>query len=168
MVIGKVGNYIQTEILRSDHAAREEETELYQRIAQETIGSTYVEEDPSVSEWFRDLVPTAAGTLDYFQDLFPSASWIRRYNLHWLLGDAIAGELRYHYDIAIADCCMFRRHGWPGGRPTGDGVCVPCTLKPCLWLVHYLHGRLLVLDLRNLQGHSHWCRFLWKPNSVQY
>lgn len=168
MIIGKVGKYIQTEILRSDHAAREEETELYKRIAQETIDSTYVEEDPSVSEWFRDLVPTAAGTLEYFQNLFPSASWVRRYNLHWLLGDAIAGKCRCNYDIAIADCYMFRRHGWPGGRPTGHGLCVPCTVEPCLWLVHYFHGRLLVLDFRDLQGHSHRCRFPGQFNGIQY
>lgn len=91
MVVSKVGNYIRGEILHSDHAAREEETEILRNIAQETIGSAYLEKDPGVLEWIRELAPTATGTLEYFQDLFPSASWLRRYNSHWLLGDAIAG-----------------------------------------------------------------------------
>ena len=61
-------------------------------IAQDTIGETYIEQDPSVLEWFRDLVPTSQDVADYARGLFPSARWIPRYNLHWLAGDAIAGK----------------------------------------------------------------------------
>lgn len=88
----KAGDYIQTKILHSNHTAREEDSRVLGNVAQENIGSEFFEEDPSVSEWFRDLLPTAADAAHYLQNLFPSASWIRRYNLHWLLGDAIAGR----------------------------------------------------------------------------
>ncbi|CAA9961975.1 Sulfate permease protein [Pyrenophora teres f. maculata] len=63
----------------------------FANIAHDTIGDTYIEEDPSVLEWFRELVPTSQGVADYARGLFPSARWIRRYNVHWLTGDAIAG-----------------------------------------------------------------------------
>ncbi|KAJ4351476.1 uncharacterized protein N0V89_006819 [Didymosphaeria variabile] len=91
MATRKLGSYIQTNILHVDHAAREEESCKYQKIARESIEDPFLEEDPSVVEAFRGLVPTASDVADYFVNLFPSASWIRRYNLHWLLGDAIAG-----------------------------------------------------------------------------
>ncbi|PFH60991.1 hypothetical protein XA68_18464 [Ophiocordyceps unilateralis] len=52
---------------------------------------TYMEEEPTVAEWFGQLAPTWAGTAAYLVDLFPSASWIRRYNVRWLAGDLIAG-----------------------------------------------------------------------------
>ncbi|POR35580.1 Sulfate permease 2 [Tolypocladium paradoxum] len=52
---------------------------------------TYLEDEPSVAEWFKDLAPTRAGATRYVKALFPSASWIRRYNLRWLLGDIVAG-----------------------------------------------------------------------------
>ncbi|KAI4687983.1 uncharacterized protein J4E84_004911 [Alternaria hordeiaustralica] len=60
-------------------------------IAHETVGETYIEEDPSVAEWFREFIPTSHGAAQYVRELFPSARWLRRYNLHWLAGDAIAG-----------------------------------------------------------------------------
>ncbi|KAF1965302.1 sulfate permease-like protein [Bimuria novae-zelandiae CBS 107.79] len=91
MATRKIGDYVQTRILHANPADQEEEKRVLQKIAQDTIGDPYFEEDPTVAEWFRDLVPTAAGVGEYFQNLFPSASWLRRYNLHWLLGDAIAG-----------------------------------------------------------------------------
>ena len=72
-----------------DHSAR---TASLHQISEKTIGNAYVEEDPSVAEWFRDLVPTRHDAAEYVRELFPSAQWIRRYNFHWLAGDAIAGE----------------------------------------------------------------------------
>ncbi|KAF1839318.1 sulfate permease [Decorospora gaudefroyi] len=71
-----------------DHSAR---TSLLKQAASDTSCDVYVEDDPSVSEWFRELVPTSQGIAEYVRDLFPSAQWVPRYNLHWLLGDAIAG-----------------------------------------------------------------------------
>lgn len=63
-------------------------------IAHETVGETYIEEDPSVAEWFREFIPTSHGVAEYVRELFPSAQWLRRYNSHWLAGDAIAGMYR--------------------------------------------------------------------------
>ncbi|KAK7187495.1 sulfate permease [Paraphaeosphaeria sporulosa] len=91
MATQRIRNYVQTNILHVDRAAQEQEKRILRKIAHDTIDDTFFEEDPSVAEWFRDLVPTVSGVADYFHNLFPSASWIRRYNLHWLLGDAIAG-----------------------------------------------------------------------------
>ncbi|RAR14062.1 sulfate permease [Stemphylium lycopersici] len=70
---------------------RSPQTETLKNVAHETIGETYIEEDPSVAEWFRECVPTSQDAAGYVRELFPSARWIRRYNLHWLAGDAIAG-----------------------------------------------------------------------------
>ncbi|RDA95007.1 hypothetical protein CP533_2108 [Ophiocordyceps camponoti-saundersi (nom. inval.)] len=52
---------------------------------------TYTEDEPTVCEWFGQLTPTWGGARCYLVNLFPSASWIRRYNLRWLAGDLIAG-----------------------------------------------------------------------------
>lgn len=63
------------------------------RRARDVLGpaDTYLEDEPSVAEWFKDLAPTRAGATRYVEALFPSASWIRRYNLRWLAGDMMAG-----------------------------------------------------------------------------
>lgn len=62
--------------------------------ARETIApaETFIEEEPAISELFRELRPTKQDAVDYIQGLFPAAIWIRRYNLRWLLGDLIAGR----------------------------------------------------------------------------
>jgi hypothetical protein len=81
---------------------RSVQTAFLNDVANDTVGETYIEEDPSVAEWFRQLVPTSHGAAEYARDLFPSARWLRRYNLHWLAGDAIAGMLR----ISPTSCCF--------------------------------------------------------------
>jgi sodium-independent sulfate anion transporter 11 len=60
--------------------------------AQKHLSRVFLEEEPTVAEWVRDLAPTRQGTSNYMNELFPSATWISRYNLNWLLGDAIAGR----------------------------------------------------------------------------
>ncbi|KAF4982423.1 hypothetical protein FZEAL_1941 [Fusarium zealandicum] len=61
--------------------------------ARETItpADIYLEQEPTVFEWFKEFAPSRDAALQYFQGLFPSASWIPRYGLSWLLGDVIAG-----------------------------------------------------------------------------
>jgi sodium-independent sulfate anion transporter 11 len=76
---------------------RRNQTAFLEQIARETINQTYHEDDPSVAEWFRDLVPSSAGVAEYVSDLFPSAQWVRRYNMHWLMGDVIAGTILAAY-----------------------------------------------------------------------
>lgn len=51
----------------------------------------YLEQEPTVGEFLRELAPTRDGAAHYLTTLFPSFSWIRRYCLRWLLGDFIAG-----------------------------------------------------------------------------
>ncbi|KAF2029684.1 sulfate permease-like protein [Setomelanomma holmii] len=70
---------------------RRKKTASLEQIARETINQTYHEDHPSVAEWFRGLVPSSAGVAEYVAELFPSAQWVRRYNLHWVMGDVIAG-----------------------------------------------------------------------------
>lgn len=92
MPSGRIGTFFQTRVFHADPESRRQETETFQKISREAIGETFLEEDPTVAEWFRSLLPTSAGAGQYVQNLFPSAQWMRRYNLHWLLGDSIAGE----------------------------------------------------------------------------
>ncbi|KAH8724846.1 sulfate permease-like protein, partial [Phaeosphaeriaceae sp. PMI808] len=91
---GKMKTYLAKKA-RSVFAVSSEEHRRHrvslEQIARETINQTYQEDDPSVSEWFRDLVPSSAGVAEYVTELFPSAQWVRRYNVHWLMGDVIAG-----------------------------------------------------------------------------
>jgi sodium-independent sulfate anion transporter 11 len=95
-----LGNTIKTyvsEKLRKTFDASSEKrsnrTTSLEQIARETINQTYLEDDPSVAEWARGLVPSSAGVVEYVSELFPSARWMRRYNLHWLAGDMVAGTL---------------------------------------------------------------------------
>ncbi|KAF1360426.1 sulfate permease [Lizonia empirigonia] len=58
-----------------------------------TVGSahTYVEEEPTAGEWFREVLPSGHELGQYVYSLFPFIHWIGRYNLQWLIGDLIAG-----------------------------------------------------------------------------
>lgn len=80
-----------TKLLPTFSEDHSKQTASLEQIARETIGETYLEEDPSVAEWFRGLVPSSRGAAEYVTELFPSARWVRRYNVPWLVGDAIAG-----------------------------------------------------------------------------
>lgn len=61
--------------------------------------TAYAEEEPTVTEWLRELVPTRAGVAQYLRTLFPPLFWIPRYNCSWLLGDAVAGM---HRKVSVA------------------------------------------------------------------
>lgn len=52
---------------------------------------TYVEEEPTVQEWLRSIVPSGHEVASYIKSLFPFLAWIDRYNLQWLYGDLVAG-----------------------------------------------------------------------------
>jgi sodium-independent sulfate anion transporter 11 len=53
--------------------------------------ASYVEEEPSVGQWLRHIIPTPRGVVRWFLSLFPFLSWIGYYNLQWLYGDLVAG-----------------------------------------------------------------------------
>lgn len=158
MAAQRIGGYVQTNILRVDYAAEEHEKRVLRKIAHDTIDDIFSEDDPSVKEWFQDLVPTASGVAGYFHDLFPSASWLRRYNLHWLLGDAIAGMKyrKFSWVIVINDK-LFRRHRGFGSGSSSHGLCFARSVKPGLRPVYHLHRSLPVLDIRDFQRHCHRC-----------
>jgi hypothetical protein len=93
---GRLNTYIThkaSALFKSSSEGRRKHTASLEQLARETINQTYLEDDPSVAEWFRDLVPSSAGVAEYVSELFPSAQWMRRYNLHWLMGDMIAGTV---------------------------------------------------------------------------
>jgi sodium-independent sulfate anion transporter 11 len=58
-----------------------------------TSADTYVEEEPTVMEWLRDVTPNGRDLVRYFISLFPFVNWITRYNLQWFYGDLIAGKI---------------------------------------------------------------------------
>lgn len=85
---------------------------------------TYVEREPTSAEWVRETLPSGHELAVYARSLFPFTHWITRYNMQWLAGDLVAGELpspgfpsslpvthisRYHYRC----CCC----------PPRDGLC---------------------------------------------
>lgn len=53
--------------------------------------SRYIEHDPTVGEWLREVTPSGKQSIDYLSSLFPFSRWIFSYNLRWLVGDMIAG-----------------------------------------------------------------------------
>jgi sodium-independent sulfate anion transporter 11 len=68
------------------------------RTAQDTLYSSntadgYLEPEPTVGEWVRQVVPTRYQALHYIADTFPCSRWLFNYNLTWFLGDLIAGML---------------------------------------------------------------------------
>ncbi|KAF3912533.1 Pendrin [Dactylellina cionopaga] len=52
---------------------------------------TYVEEEPTIQEWFHDHLPRGHQFVEFLTSLFPFLQWIGNYNLIWLTGDLIAG-----------------------------------------------------------------------------
>jgi sodium-independent sulfate anion transporter 11 len=87
------------ETFNASSTKRSQHKSSLEQIARDTINQTYIEDDPSVAEWFCDLVPSSAGIAEYVHELFPSVQWMRRYNLHWLMGDVIAGMSSPNYCI---------------------------------------------------------------------
>ncbi|KIW07802.1 uncharacterized protein PV09_01724 [Verruconis gallopava] len=56
-----------------------------------TTADTYVEEEPTIFEWFEEHTPSLRDVGRYIYNLFPFIHWIGRYNLQWLYGDLVAG-----------------------------------------------------------------------------
>ena len=157
MAAAKIGAYVQTNILHIDSAAQEQEQRVLRKIAHDTIDDIFIEEDPSITEWFRDLAPTASDISDYFHNLFPSASWTRRYNLHWLLGDAVAGkEIQFLLQLRVMSVKQYRHYRGLGSGSSSHGLCFARSVKPGLRPIYGLHRLLSVLDIWDLKRHCHW------------
>lgn len=54
---------------------------------------TYVENEPTALDWVREVTPSGEDIKHYCINLFPFMKWIGRYNVQWLIGDLVAGEL---------------------------------------------------------------------------
>src|SRR5436305_5452978 len=68
-----------------------------------TSADGYVEQEPTVADWFRDIAPGRTDIINYVTSLFPAAGWLPRYNLRWFVGDVIAGESSFKSLIASDD-----------------------------------------------------------------
>ncbi|KAG4434587.1 hypothetical protein IFR05_009943 [Cadophora sp. M221] len=64
---------------------------LLEKDAKSAIVAPYVEEEPSIKQWFMSMRPTRSYAFYYIRSIFPFTTWITRYNLSWMLGDGIAG-----------------------------------------------------------------------------
>ncbi len=63
---------------------------------------TFVEQEPTVADWIRELSPTGKSVVDYFWSFFPFLHWIKFYNARWFMGDLVAGKINrffIHVDI---------------------------------------------------------------------
>lgn len=56
-----------------------------------SVHDTYIEEEPTVLEFFSQFKPTGSGIAAYLYSFLPVLTWAGRYNLKWLTGDMIAG-----------------------------------------------------------------------------
>lgn len=62
----------------------------------------YIDQEPTVTEWFQEIAPSPRSVLRYVKNLFPFISWIGKYNLTWFGGDLIAGK-SLHLQTATVD-----------------------------------------------------------------
>ncbi|KPM40040.1 Sulfate permease 2 [Neonectria ditissima] len=94
MAFQKVSHFITSKVLGIDVNERYSRLpqDLDQRATKALAPATiYLEDEPTVTEWFKELAPSKAGAIQYIHELFPFAGWITRYGLNWLVGDIIAG-----------------------------------------------------------------------------
>ncbi|KAK7417368.1 hypothetical protein QQX98_004645 [Neonectria punicea] len=94
MTTQKVSHFITNKVLGIDVEERYSRLprDLDQRATKALApANIYLEDEPSIAEWFKELAPSKAGAVQYVRDLFPFATWITRYGLNWLVGDIIAG-----------------------------------------------------------------------------
>ena len=57
----------------------------------------YVENEPTVLEWLKDVSPSKSDIVEYVKSLFPFLSWIFHYNMTWFIGDLVAGMSPWHF-----------------------------------------------------------------------
>ncbi len=63
---------------------------------------TYVEREPTAAEWIESITPSRRDAWGYLKSLFPFVHWLPFYNVQWLYGDLVAGELVFvpHHKLA--------------------------------------------------------------------
>ncbi|QGI85321.1 hypothetical protein CEK25_012050 [Fusarium fujikuroi] len=66
-------------------------TEPEEKAPSITNADLYIEEEPTVGEFLREITPSTRAIGEYFYNLFPFLSWVGKYNLIWFIGDLVAG-----------------------------------------------------------------------------
>jgi len=70
------------------------EQKALEHLAKDAAIAPYIEEEPSIRQWlWNSLKPTRQGCVQYISNLFPFTRWMARYNVHWMMNDAIAGRI---------------------------------------------------------------------------
>lgn len=67
-------------------------TEPEEKAPSITNADLYIEEEPTVGEFLREITPSVHAIGEYFYNLFPFLSWVGKYNLIWFVGDMVAGK----------------------------------------------------------------------------
>lgn len=62
---------------------------------------TFVEQEPTSLEWISSVAPTGRTLTNWLYHIFPFTHWIGRYNLQWLIGDLVAGQLRLPFGYGV-------------------------------------------------------------------
>jgi sodium-independent sulfate anion transporter 11 len=78
--------------IKLDEQNQTDKTTRGESVFSVTSADTYIEEEPTVGEWLREVTPNRHGVATYFYGLFPFTHWITRYNLQWFYGDLVAGK----------------------------------------------------------------------------
>ena len=60
-------------------------------IAEANHATSYIDREPSVTEWVSEHIPTGKDLKEFGLSLFPFVDWLPRYNLTWFIGDLVAG-----------------------------------------------------------------------------
>jgi len=92
MSVARLAATVRRRILHADSDSKLNEKATLENEAKSAVVASYVEEEPSIKQWLLGLRPTKDGTKKYIGSIFPFTTWLPRYNLTWLLGDAIAGK----------------------------------------------------------------------------
>jgi sodium-independent sulfate anion transporter 11 len=83
---------------------------------------TYVEREPTASEYLSKFTPSFSAFKRYLRSLFPFLDWIFHYNLTWLFGDVVAGRIRSN-PVSTIVLIRSRRDCWLRCYPSGHGIC---------------------------------------------
>ena len=62
-----------------------------------STADTFVEREPTTREWFGEVLPTPRTFVNWGYHLFPFTHWVGRYNVQWLIGDLVAGQLPFPF-----------------------------------------------------------------------
>ena len=161
-----LGIQLQTDNQRGEELARGESIFSVQ------TNDTFVEEEPTIFDWLRDLKPSTHSAKSYCLALFPFVTWIPQYNTTWLFGDIIAGMFIKHrsvsyiynfFGISTLTLMHHRRHYRLRCCSTRNGL---CTSRPAASRVRPLliiHGTGYLLGLWHIQGHHNRSKRSFTP-----